>query len=994
MSSGLTAKTAAELAGLVADGGASAVEVAQAHLDRIAAVDAEVHAFLHVDIEGALEAARAVDARRAAGEPLGPLAGVPLAMKDVVVTKGLPTTAGSKILEGWRPPYDATITLRIKDAGIVMLGKTNMDEFAMGSSTENSAYGPTHNPWDLTRIPGGSSGGSSAAVAAFEAPLSIGTDTGGSIRQPAAVTGIVGHKPTYGGVSRYGLIAFSSSLDQAGPFARTVLDTALLHEVMGGHDPCDSTSIAAPVPPVVAAARAGANGDLSGVRVGMVRELGGEGYQQGVLDSFAAAVDTLRGLGAEVVEVSCPSFDYALAAYYLIAPSECSSNLARFDAVRYGMRVGDDGSRSLEEVMSLTRDAGFGPEVKRRIMLGTYALSSGYYEAYYGQAQKVRTLIARDFAAAFERADVLVSPTTPFVAFGIGERVADPMAMYVNDLCTLPASLAGVAGHLGAQRAVRRAAGRAAGHGAGARRRPVLPRGGGVRVGRDARARFDPAAGALGCGCGMNYDEVIANFEPVIGLETHVELGTVSKMFCGCSTEFGAEPNTHTCPVCLGLPGALPVANEVAIESTIRIGLALNCSIASWCRFARKNYFYPDMPKNFQTSQYDEPLCVDGYLDVDVDGKTYRVGIERVHLEEDTGKNTHVGTSGRIHGADYSLVDYNRAGIPLVEIVTKPVPGTGAKAPEVAKAYVTELRDILRTLGVSDVRMEQGSLRCDVNTSLNRPGEPWGTRTETKNVNSLRSVERAVRSEMQRQADVLTAGDRVVQETRHFQEQTGETRSGRSKEEATDYRYFPEPDLVPMAPDPDWVERLKDALPELPAARRARLRDELGLSDDDLAKMTNAGVVALVGATVDAGAPVGEARNWWMGYLAQKANERDTEAADLGITPAQVARVIELVASGSLTTALARQAVDGVLDTGSDVDTVVADKGLQVVSDTGALEQAADDAIAANPDVAEKVRGGKLPAVGALVGAVMKATRGQADAAAVKEILLQRLGVG
>jgi aspartyl-tRNA(Asn)/glutamyl-tRNA(Gln) amidotransferase subunit A len=440
----LTRMTASELAALVAAGEVAAVEVAQAHLDRIAAVDPQVHAFLHVDADGALAAARAVDEARAGGEVLGPLAGVPLAMKDVVVTKDVPTTSGSKILEGWRPPYDATITTRIKDAGIVMLGKTNMDEFAMGSSTENSAYGPTRNPWDLQRIPGGSSGGSSAAVAAFEAPLSIGTDTGGSVRQPAAVTGIVGHKPTYGAVSRYGLIAFSSSLDQAGPFGRTVLDTALLHEVIAGHDPCDSTSINGPVAPVVAAAREGGDTvSLAGTRVGVVRELGGEGYQPGVLASFEAAVETLRSLGAEVVEVSCPNFDYALAAYYLIAPSECSSNLARFDGVRYGLRVGDDGVNSLEDVMSLTREAGFGPEVKRRIMIGTYALSSGYYDAYYGQAQKVRTLIARDFGAAFERADVLVSPTSPFVAFGLGERVADPMAMYINDLCTLPASLAG-----------------------------------------------------------------------------------------------------------------------------------------------------------------------------------------------------------------------------------------------------------------------------------------------------------------------------------------------------------------------------------------------------------------------------------------------------------------------------------------------------------------------------------------------------------------------
>jgi aspartyl-tRNA(Asn)/glutamyl-tRNA(Gln) amidotransferase subunit B len=493
----------------------------------------------------------------------------------------------------------------------------------------------------------------------------------------------------------------------------------------------------------------------------------------------------------------------------------------------------------------------------------------------------------------------------------------------------------------------------------------------------------------------LTYDDVISRYNPLIGLETHVELGTVSKMFCGCSTEFGAEPNTHTCPVCLGLPGALPVANYTAIEYAIKIGLALNCSIATWCRFARKNYFYPDMPKNFQTSQFDEPLCVEGYLDVEVHGETVRVGIERVHLEEDTGKNTHVGgATGRIHGADYSLVDYNRAGIPLVEIVTKPVEGTGALAPDVAKAYVTELRDILQTLGVSDVRMEQGSLRCDVNTSLAPvTSSEWGTRTETKNVNSLRSVERAVRSEILRQAELLDAGTKIKQETRHFQETTGDTRSGRSKEEATDYRYFPEPDLVPLAPARDWVEEIRATLPELPAARRARMQTEFGLSTDDLQKMVNAGVVDVIAETIALGAPVAEARNWWSGYLAQQANSREVETSSLPITPAAVARVIFLVAQGSLSTALARQAIDGVLQTGADVDAIIAERGLAVVSDTSALTEAADAAIAANPDVAEKVRGGKIPAVGVLVGSVMKATKGQADAATVKAILLERLGV-
>jgi aspartyl-tRNA(Asn)/glutamyl-tRNA(Gln) amidotransferase subunit A len=428
--------SASALAARIAAREVSAVEVTQAHLDRIADVDGAVHAFLHVDADNALDAAARVDA----GEISGPLAGVPLALKDIVVTRGIPTTAGSRILEGWIPPYDATIVERMRAAGIVILGKTNMDEFAMGSSTEHSAFGPSHNPWDLTRTPGGSGGGSSAAVASYQAPLGIGTDTGGSIRQPGAVTGTVGVKPTYGGVSRYGLIAFSSSLDQAGPCARTVLDAALLHEVIAGHDPRDSTSIDAPVPPVVEAARAA---DVKGMRIGVVREFAGEGYQAGVTARFDEAVALLGSLGAEVIEVSCPHFDYALPAYYLIAPSEASSNLARYDAMRYGLRVGDDGDASAEEVMSATRAAGFGAEVKRRIILGTYALSAGYYDAYYGQAQRVRTLIARDFEAAFGSVDVLVSPTTPTTAFELGSRMDDPMAMYLADLCTIPSNLYG-----------------------------------------------------------------------------------------------------------------------------------------------------------------------------------------------------------------------------------------------------------------------------------------------------------------------------------------------------------------------------------------------------------------------------------------------------------------------------------------------------------------------------------------------------------------------
>ncbi len=440
MDGDLARQDAATMAAAMQGGEVTSVEVTQACLDRIDAVDGQVHAFLHVDRDAALETARGIDELRSTGAALGPLAGVPLALKDVLTMNGVPTTCGSRILEGWRPPYDSTVVERLRDAGVVILGKTNMDEFAMGSSTEHSAYGPTRNPWDLERIPGGSGGGSAAALAAFEAPLAIGTDTGGSIRQPAAVTGTVGVKPTYGGVSRYGLVALASSLDQAGPCARTVMDAALLHAVIAGHDPRDSTSIDAPVPDVVAAAK---KADVRGMRIGLVRELGGEGYQEGVRQRFDEAVAILGDLGADVVEVSCPNFEYALAAYYLILPSEASSNLARFDGMRYGMRVGDDGQASVEEVMSQTREAGFGSEVKRRIMLGTYALSSGYYDAYYGQAQKVRTLITRDFAAAFDQADVLISPTAPTTAFRIGEKVDDPLAMYLNDIATIPVNLAG-----------------------------------------------------------------------------------------------------------------------------------------------------------------------------------------------------------------------------------------------------------------------------------------------------------------------------------------------------------------------------------------------------------------------------------------------------------------------------------------------------------------------------------------------------------------------
>src|SRR6478609_6852339 len=496
----------------------------------------------------------------------------------------------------------------------------------------------------------------------------------------------------------------------------------------------------------------------------------------------------------------------------------------------------------------------------------------------------------------------------------------------------------------------------------------------------------------------MPFDDVLAAYDPALGLEVHVELNTASKMFCGCPAVFGGEPNAGTCPTCLGLPGAMPVVNGKAVESAIRIGLALNCDIAEWCRFARKNYFYPDMPKNFQTSQYDEPIAFDGYLDVTVpieggDDEIFRVEIERAHMEEDTGKSLHVGgATGRIHGADYSLVDYNRAGIPLIEIVTKPIVGAGERAPEIAKAYVAQLRELIVALGVSDARMDQGSIRADVNLSLAPKGSgTLGTRTETKNVNSLRSVERAVRYEMSRHAAVLGAGERILQETRHWHEDTGITTSGREKSDAEDYRYFPEPDLVPVAPSREWVEELRGTLPENPLLKRARLQSDWGYTDLEMRDVVAAGVVGLIEETVAAGASPQAARKWWLSELGRRANDAGLDITDLGVTPEQVAAVQALVDSGSLNDKLARQVFDGLLAGEGTPEEIVAARGLAIVSDDGALSAAVDNAIAANPDVADKIRDGKVAAAGALIGAVMKEMRGQADAGRVRELILEKL---
>ncbi len=494
----------------------------------------------------------------------------------------------------------------------------------------------------------------------------------------------------------------------------------------------------------------------------------------------------------------------------------------------------------------------------------------------------------------------------------------------------------------------------------------------------------------------VDFDEAVDRYDPVLGIEVHVELGTATKMFDGAPNVFAAEPNTAITPVSLGLPGTLPVVNEKAAEFAIRIGLALNCKIAETCRFARKQYFYPDLTKNFQTSQYDEPIAYDGFLDVELeDGEIVRVEIERAHMEEDAGKNTHIGGSaGRIQGATRSLVDYNRAGVPLVEIVTKPITGTGDRAPEVAAAYVRTLRDIFRALEVSEARMERGNVRADVNVSLRpSPDAPLGIRSETKNVNSFRSIERSVRYEISRHAGILDAGETVIQETRHFHEDTGETSPGRVKSDADDYRYFPEPDLVPVAPSREWVEEIRASLPELPAARRRRLREEWGFSDLEMRDAVNADALDLIEATVAAGASAQSARKWWMGELARTAKEQEVSLDALSVTPAQVAELQGLVDARTINDKIAKQVLKKVLDGQGDPAQIVESEGLAVVSDDSVLTAAVDQAIADNPDVVEKIRGGKVQAIGALIGPIMKATRGQADAGRVREIIMEKVGV-
>jgi len=953
-------------------GSCSSEELVRALLGAIEEVDGDVAAYLTVDSEDALAQARVADAARAAGGS-GRLLGVPIAIKDVLNVEGQPCTCASRILQGYVSPYDATAVARLRAEGAVFVGRTNMDEFAMGSTTENSAYKPTRNPANLDYVPGGSSGGSAAAVAAGEALASLGSDTGGSIRQPAAFCGCVGLKPSYGRVSRYGLTAFASSLDQVGPLTRTVSDAALLLEVTGGRDPLDSSSIEAPLPSVAEWKRA----DLKGVRLGLPKEYFVEGMDADVEAAVRGAVETCRELGAEVVDVSLPHTEYAIAAYYIIATAEASANLARFDGVRYGWRA--EGARDPIDMYGKTRAQGFGAEVKRRIILGTYVLSSGYHDAYYLSAQKVRTLIRRDFEAAFEQCDALLTPVTPTPAYRQGETTDDPLQMYLGDIFTVPANLAGICGlsvPCGATASHVHAPRDLVSRGAWTWRqwlsshRPADP-GGRIRGGECVAGRIRVRGGRRD---GMNY-------LTTIGLEVHVQLKTAAKKFCGCSTLYGSEPNTQVCPVCLGYPGAMPVMNAEAIRLTVTSGLTIGSTISSYSKFDRKSYFYPDMPKNYQISQYDKPLCEGGSVEIEVDGETRRIGIARIHLEEDVGKSMHFhATSG---------VDFNRAGLPLMEIVSEP----DLTSPEEAFAFLTALKQILLYAGVSDCNLECGNVRCDVNVSVRPEGQvALGTKTEIKNMNTFRGVLNALKYEIGRQVGVLESGGSIVQETRRWDVDSGITAGMRTKEDAHDYRYFPEPDLMPVVLSSETVEEWRGALPELPAQKRERFVREYGIPEYDAGVLAADRRVAdfYEAAARDSANPKGVS-NWMMTEMLRLLSEREMKISDVIFSPRALTELVKLVDDKAINSTSAKEVFAELFEKGGLPGDIVRARGLTQVSDSGAIETLVDQAMAENPGPVEDYRSGKKAAAKFLVGQVMRLSKGKANPQVVTGLLERKL---
>ncbi len=978
----LLACTAAEIARAVNAGERSAREITEATLAHVDEVEGQVGSYLTVLHEMARERALEVDRHVRDGKRL-PLAGVPIAVKDNMCLRDTRTTCASKILEEWIAPYTATAVTRLLDAGCVPIGKANCDEFAMGSSCENSALGVTRNPYDLRRVPGGSSGGPAAAVAAYEAAIGMGSDTGGSIREPAAFCNLVGFKPTYGRISRYGLIAFASSLDQIGPLTRTVEDAALAYDAMGGHDPMDATSAQRPLETAANAMLT----DLRGLRVGIVREFDTKPLGDAADRIYKQAYRDLEALGAIPVEVSLPTADYGLATYYLIAPAECSSNLARFDGVRYGLRVDAPDVRTMYE---RTRAAGFGPEVKRRILIGTYALSSGYYDAYYVRAQKARTLIARDFENAF--ASLRRDRVPRRQLRGVRVQREERPVQHVPDGLLHDSDVArGTAGAFGAVRLGHARGRRAADADRLAAVRAALRRAASAR--RRTRVRASHEA-RLCTRAGVGRDDGRRmTYEAVIGIECHVELKTETKMFCGCRNEFGGEPNTKVCPVCLGMPGALPVPNARAIDAMIAAGVAFGSKIATFSKFDRKNYFYPDMPKDYQISQYDMPLTLGGEVAYWLsDGTMKACRLTRIHLEEDTGKSTHAGSGdGRIAGSSYTLVDFNRAGVPLMECVSEPELHSAADA----VAYLESLRRTLLQLGVSDVKMEEGSLRCDANVSVRPAGaSELGTKTEIKNMNSFRSVERAIESEIERQIALLEAGERIVQETRGWDEVNGVTHSMRSKEEAHDYRYFPDPDLVPLELVAATVERVRGTLPELPWQRFERYTKAYALSAAHATQLVdNLGLATYFDRTVELGANPPQVANLLLGDLSRLANESGTAVAESHVRPDHLAELVALVDAKTINSKIAKELLARMWEGAGSPKEIVAREGLAQTSDPDAIARLVDEVIGANEKVVADYRAGKSNVLGFLVGQAMKASRGKADPALVNELMRKKLGV-
>ena len=1165
--------SARELAARVRDGEVSARRVAEAYLERARQVEKTVRAFLHLDAAEVLRVADELDKRRERGERLGPLAGVPVAVKDNFATRGVPTTCGSRLLEGHRPLYDATAVSRLREADAIVFGKTNLDEFGMGSSTEHSGFQPTHNPWDVSRVPGGSSGGSAAALASGAALLALGSDTGGSVRQPAAFCGLVGVKPQYGRIPRYGLVAFASSLDTVGVLARTTSDAAFLLETLSGPDRQDATAIAHGGFPLSATGPARgdtltARGDLphdaptakrdsshhaptasaKSLRVGVLRDLdfrdpalhdlpesGEAARASGAPLDATFGVEATRALeeakrrffelGASIDEVSLPMLRHAVPIYHVLADAEASANLARYDGVRYGcpslVEKALAEASGIEPFQARVRGIGFGLEVKRRILLGTFALSRGYADEYYERARQARAALTEAMFDLFDSVDVLLLPTTPGAAFPFGER-DDPLAMYASDLFTVLANLTGapavsvpicrsrtsrsgaslglplavqLMGRPYGERDLLSIASRieAMGDGAGSverdpespafgewsarrcddegaelgvRDRPLRVRtstsvppnsDGNSRLGREAHAQASAEGNANAGAQSHRKPSAVSDtgegeptpvfsstaptadaFEVVIGLEVHAQLLTASKLFCACSVVTPDEPNSATCPVCLGHPGAMPYLNTTAVDLAVRLGLALGCEVHQRTEWARKNYFYPDLPKGYQITQYAHPLCTGGAVPLDPP-----VSLVRIHLEEDAGKSKHTvddleletrrgvtSLGATLRGATLrgaTLLDFNRAGVPLVEIVSAPV----LRSPEEAGAYLSELRRIVRYLQVSDGNMEDGSLRCDANLSLRpRGSSELGTRTEIKNLNSIRNVVRALRHEAERQRALLERGVPVTQETRLYDESTGRTRVMRAKEESSDYRYFPEPDLPPLELSEARLDEISVAIPELPHRRRARFADAYGLADEEIAVLTETPelgqyfecVVELLRARVledgssrasmsdapsgapkgtvsdapnDAGRPTESDAASDAPKLAAKWIRGDVLGRLASLPPAdELAELLHRVREGSLTGPMAKQALAELAATGDTVEAIVARHGWVVVADDAQLRAWVREAMANHPGEVDSYRAGRTGLLRFFVGQVMKLSRGQADPVALGSVLDEELGRG